>query len=90
MPLAIRVRLGTRDCGQHEWRHWDDEMDVCWHCIVGERPRQPIDLPIDHETRVWMTGRAEEGDPLYAKIVEKFHEEDQALGRARWQPPAAA
>jgi hypothetical protein len=90
MPLAIRVRLGARDCGQHEWRHWDASTDVCWHCIVGERPRQPIDVPIDDESRVWLAQRAEEGDPLYAAIVERFHEEDRELGRSRWYPPADA
>jgi hypothetical protein len=87
MPLASRIRLGARDCGQHEWRHWDESTDVCWHCIVGERPRQPIDAPIDDETRAWLMRRAEDGDPLYAAVVQRFHEEDRALGRPRWHPP---
>jgi hypothetical protein len=88
MPLAIRIPLGEHDCGQHEWRHWDESTDVCFHCIVGERPRQPIDAPIDHETRIWLVREAEEGDALCAAVVERFREEDRALGRPRWQPPA--
>lgn len=88
VPLAIRIRLGTRDCGQHEWRHWDESTDVCWHCIVGERPRQPIDVPIDHEFRMGLLSRAEEGDEFYVAMVERFRQADRELGRPRWHPPA--
>jgi hypothetical protein len=88
MPLAIRIPLGVHDCGQHEWRHWDERTDVCLHCLVGERPRQPMDAPIDHELRTWLVRRAEDGDAVYAAVVERFRDEDRVLGRPRWEPPA--
>jgi len=88
MPLAMRMPLGTRDCGQHEWRHWDDDIDVCSHCLAGERPRQPIDVPIDHELRMDLVRRAGEGDDLSARVLDRLHADDRELGRPRWRPPA--
>lgn len=88
MPLAIRVPMGKRDCGQHEWRRWDADTDVCYHCLVGERPHRAIDVPIDDSFRMWLIQRADEGDAFYAAMVEKFHAHDRELGRPRWQPPA--
>lgn len=79
---------GLKDCGQHEWRRRDDETDGCYHCVVGDRPHQPIDVPIDHDFRMGLVRRAEAGDEFYAAMVEKFHAHDCALGRPRWHPPA--
>ena len=88
MPLAIRLPLGKRDCGQHEWRRGEDGIDVCYHCLVGERPHQPIDVPIDDDFRMGLLRWAETGDELAARMVEKFHAHDRELGRPRWHPPA--
>jgi hypothetical protein len=87
-PLAIRVPIGKRDCGQHEWHRYDDKTDVCYHCLVGVRPHQPIDVPMDDEFRMGLLRRAEMGDPFYAAMVEKFRAHDRELGRPRWEPPA--
>jgi hypothetical protein len=50
---------GLTDCGQHEWRRADDGTDGCYHCVVGVRPHQPIDVPIDHEFRTGLVRRAD-------------------------------
>jgi hypothetical protein len=87
MPLAVRVPIGKRDCGQHEWRRGEDrDTDVCYHCMVGERPHQPIDVPIDDEFRMGLVRWAETGDEFAARMVEKFHAHDRELGRPRWHP----
>lgn len=50
---AIRKRLpwvlidlgvaskGRRDCGAHEFYNHDRQTERCYHCEVGDRPRQP-------------------------------------------------
>ncbi|GAB2928853.1 hypothetical protein GCM10027280_15420 [Micromonospora polyrhachis] len=32
---------GTADCGDHEWYKADNEVERCYHCIVGQRPYDP-------------------------------------------------
>lgn len=87
--LVALFPKGQRDCGQHEWRRRDDDTDGCYHCVVGDRPHQPIDLPIDHEFRIGLVRWAEEsGSPVAATMVERFHALDRDLGRRRWHPPA--
>ena len=37
------ARKGTHDCGQHEWYKATDDVDYCYHCVIGIR--QPSQLP---------------------------------------------
>jgi hypothetical protein len=87
--LVVLFPKGLKDCGQHEWRRRDEETDGCYHCMVGVRPHQPIDVPIDDEFRMGLVRWAEEsGSAFAAEMVEKFHAHDRELGRPRWEPPA--
>jgi len=88
MALATWVPIGKRDCGQHEWHRGEGDIDVCYHCLVGERPHQPIDVPIDHDFRMSLVRWAETGDTFAAQMVEKFHAHDRELGRPRWRRPS--
>ncbi len=90
MPLAVWVPLGTRDCGQHEWRRGEGDVDICYHCLVGERPHQPIDVPIDDDFRMSLVRWAATGNPVAVRMIERFHANDRALGRPRWRPPGGA
>lgn len=90
MALAARVPIGKRDCGQHEWHRGDEDTDVCYHCLVGERPHQPIDVPIDDDFRMSLIRWAATGDAFAVRMVEKFHAHDRELGRPRWRPPGEA
>lgn len=78
---------GVRDCGQHEWYRQDDDIDCCYHCMVGVRPRQPIEVPIDHELRLDLVRAAERGSVGSAELLADLHEVDRELGRPRWHPP---
>jgi hypothetical protein len=32
---------GSHDCGDHEWYRADEEVERCYHCVVGVRPYPP-------------------------------------------------
>jgi hypothetical protein len=32
------ARKGLSDCGDHEFYRSSDELERCYHCVVGERP----------------------------------------------------
>ncbi|MGA2306749.1 MAG: hypothetical protein ABSH29_21555 [Acidimicrobiales bacterium] len=36
---------GKSDCGNHEWYKSSDELDRCYHCVVGERRPSQIPTP---------------------------------------------
>jgi hypothetical protein len=76
--LAGLLPPGRRDCGDHEWFRADEETDRCWHCVVGERPHQPV--PIDPDSSVWQALRkaAREGDPGSQGTVLRIMAEHEA------------
>ena len=41
LPAALSRFLpkGSSDCGNHEWYNSNDQVDHCYHCEVGVRPR---------------------------------------------------
>jgi hypothetical protein len=43
-PFSRLFPKGRRDCGAHEWYRSTQEVDRCYHCTVGERPHEPIEL----------------------------------------------
>jgi hypothetical protein len=80
---------GWRDCGQHEWYREDEETDRCYHCMVGVRPHQLMEAPIDHQLRIDLLRAAQRGSVVAAEALERRHATDRALGRPRWHPPEA-
>lgn len=73
---------GAKDCGDHEWFRFDDDVDLCYHCEVGERPHQHT--PIDWNSELWreLTQSAEEGNPVSQKIVSRMRREEKAAQQA--------
>jgi hypothetical protein len=80
---------GWRDCGQHEWYRQDEDTDRCYHCMVGVRPHQLMEVPIDHQLRIDLVRAAERGSVASAEMLADLHAVDRALGRPRWHPPEA-
>jgi hypothetical protein len=37
--LGFLAPKGTRDCGDHDWYNADDNVEHCYHCVVGVRGR---------------------------------------------------
>lgn len=72
---------GRRDCGAHEWYRQDDRFDVCYHCVVGKRAHQPIDVPIDIELRGDLAAAAAHGSTSAAAALERLEVEDRMLSR---------
>ena len=42
--FAVLFPKGKKDCGEHDWYNVDDRIDRCYHCVVGVRPHEPIEV----------------------------------------------
>lgn len=65
--LPTLMPKGRHDCGAHEFYNHDDKIDLCYHCVVGERPH--VAAPLGPEAQTMLERSATVGSAAAGRIL---------------------
>ena len=65
--LTTLVPKGRQDCGAHEFYNHDDAIDLCYHCVGGERPHALA--PLGREAQTMLERSARVGSAAAGRIL---------------------